>query len=546
MKLNLYCLVFTLPLWACAAPVKTASTPVYYDIGDIHRAVTTDSSEAQLWFDRGLALSFGFNHEAAIACFEKAVEFDPQCAMAYWGKAYALGPNYNNPVMTEDACQASFEALMQAEALQANCSTVEKDLIAALVTRQPSPRVEDRIPLDAAYAQAMRQVHRDHPADADVAAFTGEALMMLRPWKLWTPEGEPTAEVTEIRQVLETALKRWPDHPALCHLYIHTMEAGPEVGAAMAAADRLGDLAPGIGHLVHMPSHIYIWTGRYQDAVQVNLDAVAKDRAYVEHAGKLNFYTVYRLHNFHFVAYGAMWSGQRELALEAAHTIKGEIPPELMVHAVDHLEIFLATPLHVMVRFGMWDEILDTPAPPTDQYGPHAVWHYARGIAFASLGRVEEAVHEQKEFLAAKIAVPESRRLFQNPVIEILQVAEAVLAGEIDYRKGDFESAFAHLRKAADLDLQLNYDEPWGWMEPASHALGALLTEQGHYKEAEEVYRADLERYPENGWALIGLAECLEKTGRAEESEFVRKRFEKAFENADVEIPGSCFCRTVN
>jgi tetratricopeptide (TPR) repeat protein len=523
---------------------STGGVPSHYDIGVVHRGVTAEVSEAQLWFDRGLALTYGFNHEEAIRCFERAAEIDPECAMAYWGKAYALGPNYNNTEMPEEAWRDAYAAVQQAEAASAGCTDIERDLIAALHARYPSPEPEPREPVERAYAEAMRGVLRAHPDDADVHALTGEALMMLRPWKLWSPAGEPAPELTEIRVVLEAGLARWPDHPALCHLYIHAMEAGPEAARAVPAAEMLEGLTPGLGHLVHMPSHIYVWTGRYQDVIRVNQEAVKRDDAYVKHAGRENFYTLYRLHNYHFVAYGAMWEGRRELALEAARELVTEIPPGLLEQIPDFLDIFTATPLHVLVRFGMWEEILEEPEPAAGLPAHRAVWHYARGVAFASLGRVDEAVREQRAFLDAKAAVPESRVLFNNPVNMILDVGEALLAGEIEYRRENHDRAFELLRGAVALDEELNYDEPWGWMEPTRHALGALLTEQGHYEEAESVYRENLARYPENGWALHGLAECLEQTGRTEEAANVRVRFEKAWERSDTVLRGSCFCRS--
>lgn len=537
-------ILLPLLLAGCASIEVAEPIPTIYRIGEVHRTVHTENQEAQLWFDRGMALSFGFNHEEAVACFGKAIELDPKCAMAHWGMAYALGPNYNNFELSPEACAGAYEALVQAERLSSPTRPLEQALIQALFARHPSPNVEERPPLELAYANAMRRVHAHFPNDPDVVALTGEALMNLRPWKLWSPEGVPAPEVAEIRQVLESGLQRWPDHPALCHLYIHTMEAGPQVHAATAAADRLVDLTPGLGHLVHMPSHIYIWTGRYKDAVRVNQQAVAMDNAYVEHAGRMNFYTGYRIHNYHFIAYGAMWSGQKEVAMQAARAIPGEIPAGLLAAHPDFIEIFLATHLHVMVRFGMWEEILLEPMPPAEQPGPLAVWHYSRALALASLNRVEEALASQKDFLAAKAAVPETRNLFQNSVAEILNVAEALLEGEILYRKGEYGPAFASLRKAAALDKKLNYDEPWGWMEPANHALGALLTEQGHHAEALKVYQEDLARFPENGWALNGLAECLEALGRADEALEASQRFEAAFSLSDVEIPGSCYCRT--
>lgn len=527
---------------SCTA-LPPAAPPTHYDVGVVHRAVTTTSPDAQVWFDRGLGLAYGFNHEEAVRCFERAAEADPGCAMAYWGKAYVLGPNYNNMEVSAEATVAARDAAGKAAAEAAGCTPVERALIDAMQVRYAVPVPEDRAPLEAAYAQRMRAVRAAHPDDADVAALTAEALMLLRPWKMWSPEGEPAPELPEIRGVLEESLARWPRHPALCHLYIHAMEAGPEVAAAVPAAETLETLTPGLGHLIHMPSHIYVWTGRYDDVVRVNQRAVEADRAFVAHAGRHNFYTLYRLHNYHFVAYGGMFEGRREVALDAARELVREIPAELLAEVPDLLDVFVATPYHVLVRFGRWDEILAEPEPAGDLFAARAVWRYARGVALASLGRVQEAETEQRAFLEAKAAVPQTRLLFNNPVSEILGVAEKVLAGEIAYRRGEHERAFELLREAVVLDERLNYDEPWGWMEPARHALGALLTEQGRHAEAIEVYRANLERYPENGWALHGLAECLSATGAEAEAAGVRRRFERAWARADTEIPGSCFCR---
>ncbi|MGE3166238.1 MAG: tetratricopeptide repeat protein [Planctomycetota bacterium] len=532
-------------LVGCASLGSPAATPPWYQIGEVHRRVSTDSSEAQLWFDRGLALTYGFNHEEAIRCFEHAAAADPACAMAYWGKAYALGPHYNNPVCEPLVATAAVAALAQARQHLARCSDVERDLIAALLFRYEGEIGADRAALDLAYANAMRQVLHSHPDDADVAALTGEALLQLRPWKLWSPQGEAAPETPEIVALLEDSLARWPNHPALCHLYIHTVEASPNPERALAVAERLENLVPGAGHLVHMPSHIYTWTGRYADVIRVNEQAVAMDRAFVEHAGRHNFFTFYRLHNLHFIAYGAMFDGRRELAMSAAREVVAEIPAELLVEMADFLDIFVATPYHVMVRFGMWNEILAEPEPAPELLAARTVWHYARGVAFASLGNVAAAETEYQAFLRAQAAVPATRMLFQNPVSLVLQVAEVFLAGEIEYRRGNYDRAFQLLREAVARDERMNYDEPWGWMEPTRHALGALLIERGHLTEAETVYREDLERYPENGWSLHGLAECLRRTGRTAEAAAMQTRFERAWERADVVIPGSCYCRTI-
>lgn len=529
----------------CSGLGFRSSTPDPYDIGVVHRSVTTDVPECQLWFDRGLGLCFGFNHEEAILCFEKAAEADPGCAMAYWGKAYALGPNYNMPVIEDSANDAAVDAIAMAVAALDDETDAERALVEATRARYALPAPADRSELDQAYAVAMRKVRARFPDDADIAGLTAEAVMQLRPWGMWSPEGVPAPELPEIRSILEDGLERWPSHPVICHLYIHAMEAGPEVEKAVPAARTLEDLTPGLGHLVHMPSHIYVWTGRYDDVIRTNVEACAVDDAFVAHRGRENFFTAYRIHNYHFVAYGGMWEGRRELALEYSRAIPGEIPASLVQAYPDVFEIFIATPYHVQVRFGLWDEILAEPEPASELLAVRAVHRYARGIAYASLGDVENAEKEYRAFTAARAAVPESRLLFQNPVVEILAVADKVLAGEIEYRKGNHDRAFALLREAVVLDEKLNYDEPWGWMEPARHALGALLTEQGRYSEALEVYERNLERYPENGWALHGMAECLRGLGRHDEAKAVDARFEKAWARSDTAIPGSCFCKSM-
>ncbi|MEM1447572.1 MAG: tetratricopeptide repeat protein [Planctomycetota bacterium] len=543
----------SLALIACSStsgPESAAEMP-HFRIGSIHREVTAASSDAQLWFDRGLAQCFGFNHDEAVACFERAAELDPGCAMAYWGKAYALGPNYNSAAPEQAATEAAAEALVRAAAELDDETEVERALVEALTARFDAPGVGEseragfgRTGLDRAYADAMRAVRARFPDDADVCALTGEAVMQLRPWGLWSPEGEPAPETPEVRSILEPGLERWPDHPAMCHLYIHAMEAGPEVERSIPAAERLESLAPGLGHLVHMPSHSYVWTGRYEDVIRTNRLACEVDDAFARVRGMDGGYTAYRIHNYHFVAYGAMWDGQRDLAMEYARAIRDQIPASLLASQPDLYDVFHATHYHVMVRFGMWDALLDEPDPGDGLLATRAVWRYARAVAFAALGRVDEAEEEQRAFEAARDAVPPSRILFNNPVSDVLAVATAFLEGEIEYRKGNHDVAFASLRRAVELDEQLNYDEPWGWMEPARHALGALLTEQGRHAEAIEVYEANLRRYPENGWALHGLAECLKASGRADEAAAMAERFRAAWTRADVQIPGSCFCRT--
>jgi tetratricopeptide (TPR) repeat protein len=533
---------FVATLAGCQSTPSGARGESYYDLGGFHRAVTTRSDEAQLWFDRGLVHCYGFNHEEAIRCFERAVEADPDCAMAQWGIAYASGPNINNLEMDEAASRRAWDAI-QAARRATGASEVECDLVDALATRYAWPAPADRSDLDRVYAEAMRRVHATYPDDADVTAIFAESLMVLRPWKLWSPAGEPAPETPEIVATLESGLALVPDHPALCHFYIHTMEASQEPELALPAADRLRNKVPGSSHLVHMPSHIDIRLGHYREAIVVNQKAVKVDREVIERQGVHNFYTLYRLHNYHFLVYGAMFDGRYELALDASRELVRHIPEDLLREWVDYLDAFVPTPLHVMVRFGRWEEILEEPAPAPGLPMTLATWHYARGVAFAATGRVVEADRELRAFYDARDAVPETSILFNNTSTDILAIAEAMLEGELAYRRGNYDTAFAHLKDAVRRDDALNYDEPWGWMQPARHALGALLLEQGRVEEAEAVYRADLYRHPNNLWALHGLAECLELQGRNDEAETVSGRYREMAARCDVNVNASCYCR---
>jgi tetratricopeptide (TPR) repeat protein len=552
--------------WILACQTSTLADNVvepFYELDGFHREVSTDSKEAQLWFDRGLLLCYGFNHEEAIRCFERALEADPDCAMAYWGIAYASGPNINNIEMDDEKDKRAWEAAKKAESLvqhrtdanrsadvgtgigvrDAKVPDVERALIAALQQRYQLPAPEDRTGLERAYADAMREVYEVHRDDPDVAALFAESLMILRPWKHWSPEGEPAAETPEIVATLESSLAHWPDHPALCHFYIHSMEMSPQPEKALPAAERLRQRATGPGHLVHMPSHIDVRLGRYDDAIMTNQHAIDSDQAYFRVAGGNNFYTLYRVHAFHFVVYAAMFDGQSELALDAARELVEQIPDELLVKWTDYVDAFVPTPLHALIRFGRWDEILSEPIPSEKLPVTRAVWHYARGIALATKGRLEQALAEQRAFKDAAEKVPETSILFNNKSRDILAVAEAMLEGEIEYRRGKFDAAFDQLEQAVRRDDALNYDEPWGWMQPARHALGALLLEQGRWNDAEEVYREDLLRHPENLWSLHGLAECLRQSSQLDEAVEVERRFEKAATRADVDIRASCYCR---
>lgn len=536
-------LIVTIAGTVTIADNETSSSE-YFDLGDFDRTVTTLSPEAAQWFVRGLVQCYGFNHEEAVRCFERALAIDPGMAMAHWGIAYALGPNYNNPMMEEEASKRAFEAVSEAAARLKDAAPVERALILALRTRYSWPAPEDRKALEIAYAGTMRRVYKAYPDDPDVAALFAESLMMLRPWMLWAPDGKPAPETPEIRSVLEPALKRWPSHIALCHLYIHTMEPSPDPSLARAAADSLRHRVPDAGHLIHMPSHIDVLLGDYDKVIEANQKAIAADRKFVEREGRLNFFTLYRLHDIHFLVYGAMFDGQRALAMKAADELAAEVPSELLAEIPDFVEAFIPTRFHVLVRYGEWEQILKEPTPPEAQPYSRAIYHYARTLSLASLSRVSEAEAELAMLHDACAVVPESRVLFNNTCENILKIAVAMATGEVAYRKGDYEAAWANLRDAVLLDDALNYDEPWGWMQPARHALGALLLEQGHLKEAEQVYREDLKRHPRNGWSLAGLAESLERQGQVEEAAACEAQLTAAWARADIPAGVSCYCRT--
>ncbi|GGW38924.1 hypothetical protein CP966_33235 [Streptomyces galilaeus] len=548
----------------------TDMDPEYYDLGGHRRTVTTSSAEAQRWFDRGLVWSYAFHHEEAVACFERAARADPDCAMAHWGIAYALGPNYNKPweffddqdlARTVERTHAAVE-LAHDKAVAA--TPVERALIGALRARYPQERpAEDCSVWNEPYADAMAAVHALAPDDLDVAALYADALMNLTPWQLWDLRtGEPAegARTRQARAVLDAALAAQAGgrHPGLLHFHIHLMEMSPTPEAALAAADRLRDLVPDAGHLQHMPSHLEVLCGDYRAVVSDNTRAIAADEKYVARSGAMNFYTLYRAHNHHFRIYGAMFLGRSQVALEAADRLEECLPEELLrvesPPMADWLEAFLAMRVHVLIRFGRWADILELPAPadPRLYSTTTAMRHYARGVALSATGRIPEAEAERTLLRAAVARVPRTRMLFNNTCADILAIAAAMLDGELEYRKGHHEAAFAALECSIELDDNLPYDEPWGWMQPTRHAYGALLLEQGRIAEAEAVYRADLglddslprpSQHPGNVWSLHGLHECLVRLGKDGEARIIAQQLKFAAALTDVPVEASCFCR---
>ncbi|WP_460353212.1 tetratricopeptide repeat protein [Mycobacterium sp. ZZG] len=542
----------------------------YYDLGSFHRPTDTPSPAAQVWFDRGMVWSYAFNHEEAIRCFERALELDPDFALAHWGIAYAVGPNYNkgweafDPVDLAASLQRARTEL--GLAAHGRATAVERRLIAALTARFPTEDPADAEALQAghsAYADAMSALAQDYPDDIDVATLAADALVNVTAWALWdsrTGQPAPGSRVVEAKRILDDALATpaGRDHPGVLHLYLHTMEMSATPQDALPAADLLRGLVPDAGHLRHMPSHIDVLCGNYHDSVTANVAATTVDQRFVEHRGPLNFYSLYRAHNLHFIVYSAMFEGNSRVALQAADELAGQLTPQLLAidspPMADWLEAFVPLRVHVLVRFGRWSELIATPLPddPALYCTTTATIHYGRGVAHAASGHPDRAAAERELFAAAYDRIPETRYLFNNTSRDILAVAAAMLNGEIDYRAGRFDDAFAHLRRAVDLDDNLPYDEPWGWMQPTRHALGALLLERGRVEEAAQVYAADLGldptlsrpcQHPGNVWSLHGYHECLTRLGRGAEAAIIGKQLELASARADVPIEASCACR---
>jgi tetratricopeptide (TPR) repeat protein len=541
-----------------------------YDLGPYSRKVTTSSADAQRWFDRGLNWCFGYHHEEAIACFEKALQADPDCAMAHWGVGYAAGPNYNFPWELMDpagkaaALARAHDSARAALALIGGVTTAERALIEALPARYPQrDPIDDQRPWNDAFADTMRAAHRAHTGDLDLRHIFVEAILNRTPWRMWdlrTGEPAPDAGTLEAREALESAFRDLPgamDHPGLLHLHVHLMEMSPHPEAALVTGDRLREVSPDMGHLVHMPTHIDIQCGHYRDAMHWNQKAIIADRKFYDRAGPMNFYSGYRVHNYHFAAYGAMFLGQYAPAIAAADELIATMPEAMLripsPPMADFFESYVSIRQHVLIRFGKWREIIaqELPADRDLYCNTVAMMHYAKGVAHAALGNVPAAAAEQALFREAAKRVPKSRQIHNVFCVQLLAIAEEMLEGEIAYRRGEHDAAFAHLRAAIALEDDLPYDEPWGWMQPVRHALGALLLEQGRAAEAEVVYREDLglggalpraQIHPDNLWALRGLLDCLELRGETAEATLIRQRVGFAAARADLPVSVSCFC----
>ncbi|KAL4923621.1 uncharacterized protein BDV17DRAFT_234292 [Aspergillus undulatus] len=550
--------------------IRIPATDEYYNLGSFHRPISTASPEAQTWFDRGLIWVYGFNHEEAVHCFEQAIAHDEDCAMAYWGLAYAVGPNYNKSWDRFDrrdlerSAKRGYKAARRAKEKVEHVRPWERAVIEAIQSRFDSgkPPIDPSV-LNRDYASAMERVYDAFGDDIEIAVLYADALMNITPWALWnlsTGEPAPNAPTMLVKAVLDRALsrRRAYNHPGLLHLYIHYIEMSPTPELGMNIADRLRNLVPDAGHIHHMPTHLDVLIGNWTRSISSNYKATLADDRYLSKAGPYNLYTFYRVHNYHSLIYAAMFAGQSKTALDAVTRMENSVPEDVLrmksPPMASWLENVLATRLHIMIRFGMWQNIIRTDTPHDQKLYcvTTATTYYAKGLAFAVTGDLAMARRERDFFYKSKSLVPPSRRAYNSRATETLAVAAAMLDGEIAYRQRDYGSAWKYLRRSIELDDKLPYSEPWAWMQPSRHAYAALLLEQGYVKAAAKEYRADLgldhtlirpRRHPNNVWALQGYHECLRRMGRDHKAEEIEPALKDALAAADVPIGASCFCR---
>ena len=503
-------------------------------LGDVNHPVSTTNADAQRFFNQGLANIYAFNHEESVRSFKRAAELDPQVAMVYWGIALSLGSNYN---LQADAPQLkeAYANIQKALALSVKTSEHERAYIAALAKRYTDNPQADRQKLAVDYKNAMGELVKRYPDDLDAATLYAESMMNLRPWKLWTLDGKPAEGTEEIVAVLESVLQRDPNHTGANHYYIHAVEASPNPDRALPSAARLGKLAPKAGHLVHMPSHIYIRTGDYNEAAQANADAIAADREYIAKRGAQGVYPMmYYNHNIHFLAAANAMKGRYADSLKAGRELEASVKPHLK--SMPMLEMFMPYATVVLVRFQKWDEILKATKPTSDLKITTAFWHFARGMAYAGTNQPTNSEAELKAFRATMNTVPTDASLGNNAAPDVLKVAEQMLAGRIALARGDKKTGIELLYRAAELEDAVSYNEPSDWDLPVRELLGGALIVNGNYVEAEKVFRAELTRHRRNGRALFGLWESLKRQGKDSSAQMVQREFEKAWETADTKL----------
>lgn len=522
-----------------AQPARQA--PLFDDLGQHQHPVTTDSADAQRYFNQGLILAFAFNHAEAARSFQAAQRLDPDCAMCYWGEALALGPNINAPMFPEAVPQA-WAALQKAQALASLASPREQAYIRALQARYREKPPQDRSGLDRDYRDAMRKLAQQYPDDLDAAALYAEAIMDTTAWNYWERDGEPGPQTEELLGVLEEVLRAAPEHPLALHLYIHAIEASPHPARAEAAADRLANLAPGAGHLVHMPAHIYMRLGRYADASAVNERAARADESYITQCRAQGFYpAAYYPHNVHFLWWAATAEGRSRAAIDAARKLAELVTPEI-VRQYAVVEPLLAVPHLALLQFGRWDELLAQTTPAAEFPLARALVTYAQGMALSAKGDLPTAAQKLTALReVGKTADWKPYAVYQVPATQMVEIAELRLDAELRLRGGDKGGGLSRLREAVERQDALPYMEPPYWDYSIRQSLGKALLAVGLAREAEQVYREDLRRHPRNGWSLFGLEQALRAQGRSTDAAQVRQRFERAWERADVKLPASRF-----
>ena len=521
-------------LFLAASLPAQSRVPLYTDLGTHQKAVGTKVPEAQKYFDQGLRLVYGFNHAEAIRSFTRATELDPACAMCWWGIAYAYGPHVNAGMDSASGVKA-YEAAQKAVSLGRNAAPWQRAYISAVAARYAAVPPANRASLDSVYSRAMRDVARRYPKDLDATALAAESMMDLRPWNYWTPEGKPYPGSDEIVRQLESVIARNPEHPGACHYYIHAVEAvNPQL--AVPCAERLARLMPGEGHMVHMPAHIYVRVGRYKDAAASNVHAIHTDETFIEGQPQPTVYSLaYYPHNIHFLAFVSSMAGKSAQAIEAAKTLKSKVNMDV-ARSVGMLQEMVPYYALTLTTFGRWDDVLAEPLPPADIRFPTAMAHYARGVAYAAKGDFANARVELDTVKAIDAATPANAEA-KAPI----SIAVHALMGEIATRSGNAPEGVAHFQLALAIEDKGLYFEPPKWYYPIRQSLGAALLKAGRNAEAEQIYRDDLKRFPENGWSLYGLAAALKAQGKTAEAAAVEKRFANAWTDADVTLTASRF-----
>ena len=518
-----------------------SAVPLWNNLGNIHHKITTNSPQAQRYFDQGLTFIFGFNHAEAKRSFQQAIQLDSDCAMCYWGMALSEGPNINAP-MNQESIPTSYQAIQKAQKLSTKTTPIEQVYIQALSQRYSPQNLENRQPLDMAYANAMRELSQQYPNDLDAATLFAESLMDLMPWNYWQENGEPQPLTNEVVKTLEFVLEKNPNHPGAIHYYIHALEASPYPEKAEKAADRLRNLVPASGHLVHMPSHLYLRIGRYHDAASANQNAIKADEKFLATSQQKGLYSaLYYPHNIHFFWSAASMEGRSEDAINAARKLVDKVSLQ-EVKQIPFSEIFLPTPYFSLVQFGKWDEVLTESQPSNDFPYTMAMWHYARGIAWVGKGSLENAQFEYQKIkdLLQNSAIS-SLETVNVPATNLISIANHLLVAKMADLKDKNEEMISEYQAAVKIQDNLPYTEPPYWYYPVRLSLGAALLRLNRKQEAEAVYRQDLQQHANNGWSLYGLAESLSAQGKQKEAEEVKQEFKKAWLEADIKLTTSEF-----